>query len=157
MPLIDILIIIAIVLFVLNGLRNGFIYTFGGLIGMFIGFIVSGFVMSWINQRIGIFEQQWVAILIFLMIALIVSKIFGWLVGDEAYRILSVIPMLKPINKMLGGVAGFLEAIIAIGSFSIFVQIYAFDGKALEFIESSTARIVKDASFTDVTLMPVNA
>ncbi len=64
---------------------------------------------------------------------------FGWLVGliDEAYRILSVVPFLKPINKVLGGVAGFVEAIVAIGAFSIFVKMYAFDGSVFEFIEVS--------------------
>lgn len=139
MSFIDIIIIVALLLFVANGLKDGFIHTFGNLIGMLIGLVASAFAIAWLQQNFDIFANQWVALLIYLSLSLLISRIFGWLVSlvDEAYNVLSVIPFLKPINKVLGAAAGFIEALIVLGAFSVIIQLFIVEGKLHEAIASS--------------------
>ena len=123
---VDICLLIMILLFVVSGLYYGFIHTVGNLIGMVVGIFLAGYGILWLQSTLQIFSQPIAAILIFLLLILFISRLVGWLVDlvDQFWKILSIIPFLGPINKLLGGIFGFLEGMIVVASLVYFSTTY---------------------------------
>ncbi|MDP2631425.1 MAG: CvpA family protein [Candidatus Uhrbacteria bacterium] len=123
---IDIGLLAIVVLFLLNGLRNGFIRAAGNLIGAVIGVIGSWYVMVWLQDNYSIFSHPMWAVIIFVGLIMAMSKIVGFIVDmiDEAWKLITIIPFLKSINKLLGGILGLFEGILMIAAIAYFAGYY---------------------------------
>lgn len=117
---------IMVLLFVISGLYYGFIHTVGNLIGMIVGILVAGYGILWLQDTLQILSQPIAAILIFLLLILFISRLVGWVVDliDEFWKILSIIPFLGPVNKLLGGIFGFVEGMVVVASLVYFSTSY---------------------------------
>jgi hypothetical protein len=84
---------------------------------------------------------------IFIVVTMLVSYIVGWVFDffDGMYRILSIIPFLKSINKLLGGALGFVEGVIFVIALQIFSQLYFAETSIGTALLDST--IMKSVSF----------
>lgn len=124
--LIDIVLVTLVALFVISGLYYGFIHTVGNLIGMFAGILVGGYAIAWLDDWIQILSQPIGAIIVFVLTILLVSRIIGWLIDliDEVYKILTIIPFLSSINKLLGGLVGFVEGMLTVAALIYFTTSY---------------------------------
>jgi uncharacterized membrane protein required for colicin V production len=122
--LVDIILAAIVILFIIGGLVYGFIKTLGNLIGTVVGIWLASFVVAWMNESfsLGFFTIA----TIFIVVTMLVSYIVGWVFDffDGMYRILSIIPFLKSINKLLGGALGFVEGVIFVIALQIFSQLY---------------------------------
>jgi uncharacterized membrane protein required for colicin V production len=67
------------------------------------------------------------SVVIFILIFLISSRLVGFLfhVLEKTFHLLSFVPFLKSINRLVGGLFGFFEGVILIGAIIFFSQAYA--------------------------------
>jgi uncharacterized membrane protein required for colicin V production len=93
---------------------------------MLAGILIGGYALLWLDGWIQILSQPIGAIIVFLLVILLVSRLVGWLVDlvDEMYKILTIIPFLSSINKLLGALFGFVEGMITVASLVYFTTIY---------------------------------
>lgn len=121
---VDIILIAIVIIFILVGWSYGFIQSLGNLIGLVLGVIIGGHLIVYLQNQFSVLSQPVVAIAIFIALAAAISWLIGWLFKllDKLYKILSIIPFLKPINKLAGAILGLIEGgllVIAIAYFSI--------------------------------------
>lgn len=120
MSFIDILILIFLALFVWKGVKLGLIEAVGGIVGLFIGIYLAGLYYDEVAEMLEnlLFGSQVLAtILGFLLVFILVNRgvaLIFWII-DKIFHIIAIIPGLKSLNHLLGGIFGLLEGIIFIG------------------------------------------
>lgn len=124
--LVDLLLIALVALFVISGLYYGFIHTFGNLVGMILGILVGGYALLWLDQEFQLFSSPIFAIVVYLLLILLISRLVGWLVEllDRLYKIVSIIPYLTSINRLLGGIFGFVEGMMMVAAVIYFTTTF---------------------------------
>jgi membrane protein required for colicin V production len=125
MAILDIILLIILGGFVLFGLWFGLIHTLGALLGTVVGAWIAGHyyisAASWLSGIFG--DSNTVKIVSFIIIFMIANRLIGLIfyILDRVFRIVSIIPFLKTINRLAGAILGFLEGILVIGV-SLFVM-----------------------------------
>jgi len=124
MTLFDALLLIALGGFTLFGLWFGFIHTLGSFVGSIAGaYIASRFYITlgeWLASIFGF--PNTMKIIAFMIVFILVNRLIGliFLLFDRIFKVVSIIPFLKTINRLLGAILGFFEGMIFIG-LSLFV------------------------------------
>jgi len=116
----DVIIIIAVFGFAFAGFFFGLIHTLGSVVGTIAGFIIaskySAIVAGWLA---GIFGPSGaVKVATFILIFLIASRLVGfifWIV-QKIFDVISLVPFLKSLNRLLGAALGVAEGIIVTGA-----------------------------------------
>jgi uncharacterized membrane protein required for colicin V production len=116
--------------FILSGLYQGFIRTAGSLVGLVVGVVIASIGIDWLSQFLNLAEHPGWTIIIFLIILTICAQLIGWLfvLADRAWKIMTIIPFLSGINKLLGGILGLIEAVAVIGAIGYATQVYLYEG-----------------------------
>ena len=113
--------------FVLFGLWFGFIHTLGSLVGSVIGaFVASHFygpIAQWITLLVGGHENL-VKVIVFILLFLLINRLVGFAfwIAEKIFHILTVIPFLSSINRLLGGILGLIEGVLMVGITLFFVS-----------------------------------
>ncbi len=117
-------------LFIISGLYYGFIRTVGSLIGMVGGILVAVFAIEWLDGFWSISSHPILQIVLFLLIMGLASQLIGWIFEliDRAYKLLTIIPFLSSINKLLGGIMGAIEAFVVLSGIIYYATTYLGDG-----------------------------
>lgn len=120
MTLFDVILIVLLAGFVFYGLFFGLIQTLGGLFGVLAGTLVAGWLHSPIGEAIApLFwgNAMLAKIIAFIVIFILVNRLAGFVfyLLDKAFKILRIIPFLKSINSILGGIVGFIEGAFLLG------------------------------------------
>lgn len=120
---IDILFLVTVVLLVLNGLRNGALLSLIGFLIVPIAFAVAYFLGPRFILQLGssgLPATPLIAYAVLFIGTILILHILGTFLGQT----LKIIPGFSPLNALLGGAIGFVEAwliwlvlLIAIGSF----------------------------------------
>ena len=124
MTIFDVILLIILGGFVMFGLWFGFIHTLGSVLGTFAGAFFAGLVYNpignWLAQIFG--NPNLMKIFAFIFIFIIANRLigFGFYVLDKIFNFLTIVPFLKSINRLLGGVLGFFEGLLVIG-LSLFI------------------------------------
>lgn len=116
----DIIVILIVAGFIWKGVRLGFIEAIGGIIGVFVGLMCAGrwwqvvatSVEPIVNSHILATAIGW--LLVFIIVNRLVALIF-WVI-DKVFHVIAIIPFLKSINSLLGGIVGLLEGFFVIGA-----------------------------------------
>lgn len=118
MNLVDIILIIFAVIMAFAGWRSGLVRSLGSLLALIASAIASYYTMNWIHDTFGISltSNPWLAIISFLVIVLIFSKIAGYIVDvlDLVRKIVAIIPFVDFVNSILGAIFGLLQSAIVI-------------------------------------------
>ncbi|MBT3690050.1 CvpA family protein [bacterium] len=120
MTLIDIIILVVLAGFIWKGVRLGLIEVIGGIIGLFVGVYLAGLYYEEAGDMLQglLFDSEILAtILGFLLVFILVNRgiaLIFWLV-DKIFNIIAIIPGLKSLNGLLGGIFGLIEGLIFIG------------------------------------------
>lgn len=141
----DLVAIIFLIGFLVNGFRRGFILTSGHLLGILGGVLSarhwSPALASWLASLStwGI-PRGWfyvaAAILIFFAVAQIVLAIAGLI--HSGFKVLTIIPFLESGNKLAGGLLGIIVGIAFIGGLSYLVSTSRVDPIVAGYFQSST-------------------
>ncbi|OGY42300.1 MAG: hypothetical protein A2Y82_04895 [Candidatus Buchananbacteria bacterium RBG_13_36_9] len=106
------------------GLWFGLIHTLGAIVGTFAGAFFAGLwydaLGGWLESIFG--HSNLMRIFAFIFIFILFNRLIGFAfyVLDKVFKFLTIIPFLKTINRLLGGILGFFEGILIIG-LSLFV------------------------------------
>ena len=113
--------------FVLFGLWFGFIHTLGSLVGSVIGaFVASHFygpIAQWVALLAGGHENL-VKVIVFILLFLLVNRLVGFAfwIAEKIFHILTIIPFLSSINRLLGGILGLIEGVLMVGITLFFIS-----------------------------------
>ena len=120
MPLLDVVVLLLLAGFVFYGFFYGLIRAVGSLAGVILGAWLAGMyyllAYAWLSHI-----WPWTAslgkIVCFIFIFTLVSHLVGMLFGlfEQTFKLATVIPFLKTVNKLLGAVFGFIEGALALG------------------------------------------
>lgn len=142
MTILDLILIIILFFFTFSGFRFGFIHTLGALIGTIVGVLVAG---RYFEAGAEILDVIFLGnvnlarvvafVIIFILSARLVGLVF-WLV-DKLFKVATVIPFIKSINRLAGALLGFLEGAVVLGVTLIFVDKFPFAEFIVPAIESS--------------------
>ncbi len=117
---IDVILIIISILLIVGGWRQGFIRAVGSLLGLIISLAVGIWGVNFLEQITGInlTGNPVIFIFSFLTLSVIVSQLIGLVVSalDMVRRLLSVIPFVGLVNRILGVVVGAAQALVLIGA-----------------------------------------
>lgn len=141
MLLTDIVLIIALLGFIGAGTKDGFVHTLGRLIGAVVGFL---FAKAWFLSLASIFglilPLSWARVVAFLLIFLFINRLVGMLfkLVDGAFSILSILPFLKSINALLGGILGFVEGVVLLGGAIYLILTFSLEPHLVQWLSLSS-------------------
>ncbi len=140
----DLVAIIFLVGFLVNGFRRGFILTAGHLIGILAGVLSARYWSPVLAARLSTLStwgipRGWfyvlAAILIFFIVARIVLAIAGLI--NSAFKILTIIPFLETANKIAGAVLGIVVGIAFIGGLAYLLTTSRIDPVVTGYFDAS--------------------
>jgi len=142
MSFFEIVILVIIGYYTLAGFKSGFIRTIGGFFGLLIGiFFASRYfeVMASSWQWIFFNNLLFAKVVIFIFLFIIVEKLFKLVMYalDRIFNLLRFIPFTKLINRVAGGVFGFLEGALIVGLFIYLLVRFPFNQSLLTSVEQS--------------------
>jgi len=126
---IDIILIGIIIVFVVSGFVFGLIQGIGAIIGLAVGFWAAINYFGGLGDvltPIFLGHSVWAHIIAFILIFILANRLVGlvfWLI-DRAFKIISIIPFLKSVNRLGGAVLGLIEGILVCGLILGFVLGY---------------------------------
>lgn len=118
--IIDLILIIILFGFVFYGFFFGLVRTIGSLAGIAIGFWAASHfylkVFSWINELFFGYDSTG-KVIIFLLLFIVVNRLIVLLFSllNRAFDIISIIPFLKSINRLLGAALGLAVGAAVLG------------------------------------------
>ncbi len=119
MGFIDIVLLVIVGAFVLFGLFFGLIHTLGSLIGAVIGIAIASRFVAPAAETFSFLvgDGSGGKIIVFIILFLLVSRLVGlvfWIL-EKVFGFVSIVPFAKSINRLLGGIFGFIEGVIVVG------------------------------------------
>jgi uncharacterized membrane protein required for colicin V production len=142
MFLADVLLIVLVGLFVLFGLFFGAVHTLGSVVGTALGIVVSTRLIDQAFERFGfLLGGGTVArIVLFIILFLLVSRLTGilfWIV-EKMFGIFAMVPFAKSLNRLIGGILGFVEGVVVVGVVTYYALQYLPDGVVRASLEQSS-------------------
>lgn len=137
----DLILLFILLGFFGSGLKDGFVHSFGRLIGSIFGFLAakawSISVATWLG---GFVPLGWARLVAFILIFAIITRLigFGFKLIDGVFNILSIVPFLKSINAFLGGILGLVEGVLLLGGAIYLVVTFKLVPSILHWINIST-------------------
>lgn len=150
--MIEIVLIIALGLATLSGFHKGMIYT----IGSFVGFIVAALLASrWYGPLGNTLGDGAVAdVIAFILLYFLISWLVAWGFGllSATFNVVAIIPGMKLLNRLGGGILGLVEGAFFIGIGIIVVRHITGD---VDFLATSeVARLCIKMANVFVPLLP---
>jgi len=129
----DIALIVILVGFVFNGLTKGLIRLLGNIVGLLLGAFIAGhFYLQFYEWGQYLFggRESLGKVLSFIIVFIAATLIIDWIfvVLEKIFNLISIIPFMKMINRLLGGALGFLEGSLFIGLILFVISRYAWIG-----------------------------
>lgn len=120
MSFFDTILLVIIAVFVLNGLIRGLIRSIGSLAALLIGLWCAIYFHQFVYDLLKnlFFGHELLGkIVSFIIIYALVNSLvnFAFMVLNNAYDIISIIPFLKTINRLGGGIFGLIEGGLILG------------------------------------------
>ncbi|MDO8626382.1 MAG: CvpA family protein [Candidatus Magasanikbacteria bacterium] len=142
MSFFDLILAIIIGGFGLFGLWFGLIHTLGSLVGTVLGvFLASRFYEPLANWLTGItgWAGNFPKVIMFILAFIIINRLVGLLfwVVDRLLSVVTRLPFLNGLNKILGLVFGLLEGVLVLGIIFNFMQIYPLSPRFMGYLANS--------------------
>ncbi len=146
--------------FTLFGFWFGFVHTAGSLLGTLAGaFVASRYyelAAQWLQTITG-WEGNRTRVIMFVLILFAVSRVIGFLffIVDKILSIITRLPFISSLNRVLGSALGFLEGVMTIGLFLFFVERFPISERFMIMIaESELAPKLREVSAVFIPLLP---
>lgn len=118
----DLILILIIFSFVLFGLWFGLIHAIGGLFGTLVGAIVAAkYYKKWGTTNLS-------QVISFIVLFTLGSRITGFVFYgiEKLFKLADIIPGIKTINRLAGGILGLAEGAIVVGVALVFATKFPF-------------------------------
>lgn len=146
--------------FALFGFWFGFIHTAGSLLGTLAGaYLASRYyevMAQWLITITG-WQGNTARVVMFILGFIIVSRLVGfafWIV-DRLLSIITRLPFVSSINRILGVALGFLEGVMTLGLMLFFVERFPLSEKIMTMIaESELAPKFRSVADVFIPLLP---
>lgn len=116
---IDLILVILVVAFVLFGLYFGLIHTVGSVVGALLAVVAAGYALPYVTDWLNAFMTVGpiLTVIIFLVLFMVVSRFVGFVfyLLESTLGIVARLPFIHSIDRLLGGVLGFVEGVIVSG------------------------------------------
>jgi len=142
MEFLDIIIIIVVSGFSLFGLFFGFIHTLGSLLGTVLGiYLASRYYHSaaeWLMNFTG-WEANLAKVVMFVVAFIIINRAVGltFYLIDRIAKIITRLPIIKQVNRLLGLIFGFIEGVVTVGIIIYFIERFPLSNTFMESLSSS--------------------
>lgn len=142
MPFVDIILVILLLGFLVNGYRRGFILTAGQLIGILIGLFSARLWTPFVLGRLTPFfgeHNGWPYLIVFILIFIFVDQVVALIfrIINALFKILTIIPFLATINSILGALLGLVSGFTFVGGGSYIIVTYRVDPTLIAFLMGS--------------------
>jgi membrane protein required for colicin V production len=142
MSLFDIILLGIIGVFTLMGLWFGFVHTFGSLMGTLLGaYLASRYyepLASWFVQITG-WSINGARVIMFIVAFVVINRLVGfafWII-DKVFSLVTHLPFIRSIDRLLGGALGFFEGIVTLGMVFYFMQRFPVSQSIMESVAQS--------------------
>ncbi len=131
LSILDLILLVIMCLFVAFGFFVGLIEALGSIVGLFLGVWLGGIFYKDVGDGIAkyVFNQQNLAYVVsFVVIYAVVTKLVGFLfyIISKVYKLFTLIPFLKTVNRVAGAVLGLVESALILGVTLIFLAQFPF-------------------------------
>jgi membrane protein required for colicin V production len=142
MSFFDIVLLIIIGGFGLFGLWFGFFHTLGSLAGTIFGvYLASRYYEQMATWLMGItgWGNNFSRVLMFTIAFIIINRLVGFAfwIFDKFFDVLTKLPFLSSINRLLGMALGVFEGLVTVGFVIYFMEKYPFSEKIVASIADS--------------------
>lgn len=117
----DIILIAITIGFIASGYRRGFVMSMALVLGAVGGFAVAHSYSSSLGKAIAVVMPKYQGLaqliaffILFLVVARVLTYLLVWLA--RLLKIVTSLPLIAWLNRVLGGILGFVESVIVIGS-----------------------------------------
>lgn len=156
----DIALIILIGIFAITGFRLGAVHALGAVVGTVLGvYLASRYyepMAAFIGGLTG-WEGNVPNVAMFIIAFIVINRLVGvvfWLL-NKVFKIVTRLPFISSIDRMLGLVFGALEGIITIGIVIYFIERFPVSEKLMQKIaESNVAEKIHSSSDVFIPLFP---
>lgn len=147
MLIVNIILAVALLGFIGAGYKDGLIHSLGRVIGAILAFIAakswSLFALPYVAWFI---PAAWAKAAAFILVFLIVHQLVGFVfrLVDGVFQILSAIPGISYLDKILGGALGLVEGVVMIGGATYLILTFKIEPHLFAWVDSSIV-----ASYTE--------
>lgn len=146
--------------FALFGFWFGFIHTAGSLMGTLAGaYLASRYyepMAQWLIKITG-WQGNTARVVMFIVAFIVISRLVGfafWIV-DKLLSIITRLPFISSINRLLGLGLGFLEGVMTLGLIIYFIERFPVSDKIMTLIaQSELAAKLRSVADVFVPLLP---
>lgn len=143
MTLLDLVLLVALVTTAVAGLARGLLATIGGLLGLAVGGVAAFWAVPVVNDALPTSEWRGPATLALAVVLPLLGASVGAGMGHNLRRQVDNTP-LRPLERLLGGVAHLLVAAVAISVVGTAVKATGAPGIASAVSSSAVLRTIED-------------
>lgn len=141
MAFIDLILAVIVLAFVIFGLFFGLIHTVGSLIGTIVAIIfATRFIDPVVNALGPVVGDSGIGkVILFIVLFLVINRLVGFLfwILEKIFGFLKFVPFAKTVDRLLGGVFGFVEGVIVVGMVTYYALQVLPEDTLLNMLESS--------------------
>lgn len=141
MGTIDIILLVVFFGFVAAGFYFGLIHTLGAIIGVVIGIIGASQLYDSFAQFFKFFmlKDNVAEIISFIILFVGISRLIGYMVHmfDKGFKLARLIPFAIMVNRLAGGLLGFFEATLVLGTILFVISNFNFSPEMNSAIDNS--------------------
>ncbi len=152
----DIALVLIILGFLVWGFLKGFAGILGSFLGLFAGVITAGHYYLWLSETLKFLpiNSQLLKIISFFIILAGTTKLVIILL-NLSFKFISIIPLVKTANRIIGAFLGSVIGILIVGSFIYLLSRYPFNLFCQNLIlNSKTAPIILKFYYPITVLFP---
>lgn len=146
----DLILILIIFSFVLFGLWFGLIHAIGGLLGTVVGAVVAAkYYKRWGTTNLA-------QVISFVVLFTLGSRLTGFAFYglEKALKVANLLPGIKTINRLAGGILGLAEGCVVIGVALVFATKFPFPALITAVGRSEIAQFLLGVGTTVLPLFP---
>ena len=145
-----VILILIIFSFVLFGLWFGLVHAIGGLLGTLVGAVIAvRYFKRWAATNLG-------QVISFIVLFTLSSRITGFIFYgiERVLKVSNIIPGIKTVNRLAGGILGLAEGCIVVGIALLFASKFPFPALITQVNKSEIAQFLIGVGTTVMPFFP---
>lgn len=146
----DLILILIVFTFVLFGLWFGLVHALGGLLGTLVGAVIAvKYFKRWAVTNLG-------QVISFIVLFTLGSRITGFIFYgiERVLKVSNIIPGIKTLNRLAGGILGLAEGCIVVGIGLLFASKFPFLALLTQIGKSEIAQFLIGVGTTVLPFFP---